>query len=353
MTGRVLQVVSSTDRRGAEVFALDLEAALGRRGLDVRTVALAPGSVGGLPVETLGRRRLAWSTLRRLRAAGRDAAIVVAHGSTTLPACALALAGTGVPFIYRNIGDPLHWADTASRRARVRALLARAAAVVAVAPPAAAVLEARFGLPPERVTVIPTGAAAARFPVVDGDARRRARETFGLPARASVAVSVGALSAEKDVGLAIDAVAATADGHLLVAGDGSERAPLEKRARDQAPGRVHFTGVLHDPTVAYAAADVVLLTSRTEGLPAVLIEAGLQGLPAVATDVGYVREVIVDGQTGFVVPPGNRDAVVDAIGRARAEGTRLGAAARRHCVSRFELGEVAARWDALLASMAH
>ena len=52
----------------------------------------------------------------------------------------------------------------------------------------------------------------------------------------------------------------------------------------------------------YDAADVLVLPSRTEGMPGVLIEAGMRALPVVATDVGYVRDVVVDGETGVIVP---------------------------------------------------
>ena len=104
----VLSVITSTDRRGAETFAVGLGAALQARGRSVRTVALAPGaSEASLEVPTLGPRTLAPGTLRALRQAGRGAGVVVAHGSRALPACALATLGSGSALVYRNIGDPL------------------------------------------------------------------------------------------------------------------------------------------------------------------------------------------------------------------------------------------------------
>jgi glycosyltransferase involved in cell wall biosynthesis len=348
--GGILQVIASTDRRGAEVFALDLEAALLRRGRATRTVALAPGRQGGLSVPTLGRRPLAPGTLRALRRAARDATVVIAHGSTTLPACALALAGTGVPFVYRNIGDPTFWASTPLRRARVRCFLGRAELVVAIAPGAASELTHRFGVERERVTTIPTGVPAARHQPADARARRAARVALGLPPDAPVVAVVAALSPEKNVGPAIDTIGECPDVVLVVAGDGPERPTLEAHARAAAPGRVHFTGSIGDPAPVYAAADALLLTSRTEGLPAVLIEAGLSGLPAIATDVGYVREVVVDGETGVIVPPGDVGAAARAVGHALARRDALGGAARARCLDRFELEHVAAQWDEVLGS---
>jgi glycosyltransferase involved in cell wall biosynthesis len=345
----VLQVITSDDRRGPETHALELGAALERRGHRVRTVALAPGTHGrGLDVATLGDRPLAMATLRRLRRESSAAGVVVAQGSTTLPACAAALAGTGIPFVYRSIGDPEQWTSTAARRARVRAYLRRAQAVVALTPGASSPILKRYRVPGERVTVIPIGVSADRHAPAPAESRRSARAGLKIPVDAPVAAVVGAISPEKNVALAIDAVADIPGLHLVVAGDGPERGALRRRAEQQAPDRVHFAGSVEDAASAFAAADLVLLTSRTEGLPAVLIEAGLRELPVVATDVGYVRDIVVDGETGLLVQAGNRRQLVAAITRVLDDGTKMGARAREHCLSRFDLDEVADRWSELL-----
>src|SRR5256885_421281 len=131
-TRSVLQVVTDTDRRGAQIFASDLEAALRNQGRKVTTVALAPGHAGGIDVPVLGPAPRRLVTLRTLRRAICHADVVIAHGSTTLPACAIASAGTGTPFVYRQISDSLFWADTRVKRLRVRAGLSRATRVVAL-----------------------------------------------------------------------------------------------------------------------------------------------------------------------------------------------------------------------------
>src|SRR4051812_22391837 len=95
---KVLQLITDRDRRGAQVFALDLAAGLQALGATVDTVALAPGTHGDrLPVRALGARRLGFDTLKKLRSAALGYDVVVAHGSSTLPASALALIGTGLP----------------------------------------------------------------------------------------------------------------------------------------------------------------------------------------------------------------------------------------------------------------
>jgi glycosyltransferase involved in cell wall biosynthesis len=348
----VLQVITSTDRRGAEVFAVDLGEALTRRGRRVRTVALTPGDApGGLDVPTLGQRRLGAGTLAALRIEARAARLVIAHGSTTLPACALATIGAGVPFVYRNIGDPAHWSGTRGRRLRSSLLLRRARAVVALSPGTAGELADRYRVQPSRIRVIPTGSAASRFQPADEGARLRGRETFGLTRTQKVVLYLGALSSEKKVGLAIEAVARLAGVHLLVVGDGPERRALELLAREVAPEQVRFAGAIEDPAQALAAADVLVLPSSTEGLPAVLIEAGLSRVPVVATDVGLVRDIVVDRRTGLLVPTGDVEALAAALAAALGDAARLAEAARVRCLERFELGVVAALWHDLICEI--
>jgi glycosyltransferase involved in cell wall biosynthesis len=135
---------------------------------------------------------------------------------------------------------------------------------------------------------------------------------------------------------------------LAIAGDGPERAEVAAAARGLAPGRGDFLGAVADPAPALAAADVLVLSSRTEGIPAVLIEAGLSGLPVVATDVGGVREVVVPGETGILVPPRDVSALSGALRETLADGHGMGTAARARCLGRFAMTSIAERWDELL-----
>jgi glycosyltransferase involved in cell wall biosynthesis len=345
----VLQVVTSTDRRGAETFAVDLGNALADRGLTIETVALAPGSSGGLDLPTLGSSTLGPPTLRALRRRARSFDVVIAHGSTTLPACALGLAGAGTPFVYRNIGDPTHWSSDPFRRWRTAAFLSRAIRVIALGTEAAKTLHEHYRIGRDRLVMIPTGVSAERFQPATTAARHGSRARSGISHDATVAAMVGALSEEKGAEEALHAFAASpAIDVLLIAGDGPDRPRLEALAHALAPGRIRFLGSV-DPRPVYAASDLVLLASHTEGLPAVLIEAGLCGLPVVATDVGYVREIVVDGVTGIVVPPRDRESMRRALAEA-LELPDVARAARERCVERFELASVATQWcDALEA----
>jgi len=348
----VLQVITDTDRRGAQIFACDLEDALAAPGRRVRTVALTPGMDSeGLPVRCLGSRSLVPATLLALRRQARSARVVAAHGSSTLPAVAMALAGTGIPFVYRSIGDPLYWSGTKARRARMRMLLSRPAIVVALWPGSARALRDQLGVPQDRIRTIPSGVPADRFPRIDSASRRSARERYGFPSDARVLAYVGSLSHEKNVEAAISLPGSLADAYLLVVGSGPLRGRLEEMARTVAPGRVRFTGPLRDPHEAVAAADLLVLPSRSEGIPGVLIEAAFRGLPSVATAVGGVREVVLDGETGFLVPPGDQRALAEAVHTLLQSSDGMGERAREHCIRRFEMSVVANEWDAVLEEL--
>ena len=355
MDPRILQVVTDTDRRGAQVFATDLHEAMRSLGHEVRTVALAPGSVGGLDVPVLGQQRMSVGSLRALRYAATAANVVVAHGSTTLPACAISTAGTGVPFVYRQISDSRFWAPTRLRRLRVRAGMSRAARIVALWRGSAQTVSELFGVPEAKVRVVPNGVPTASFRVADHAGRQAARRRFGLDLDRSTVLSLGALAPEKGVDLAVRALGDLPGAQMLVVGDGPERASLTALANQVAPERIVFTGSIDDPADAYAAADVVALPSRGgDSMPAVLIEAGLCGLPTVSTPVEGIPEIVLDGETGCLVPVGEHAALTRTLGALLTDGdqaARLGAAARAHCIQHFSIEAVAAQWVAVLAEL--
>lgn len=348
---RVLIVLASAERRGAEVEGAQLAAELISAGLDAEVVALHAGANPSLEVETLGSAPLAVSTLRALRAAAKGVDVVVAYGSTTLPACALALLGRRTPFVYRSIGDPARWSRGRFHRWRTGVLFRRAAQVVALWPEAAESIRRLYRVPADRITCI----ANAR-PEPDAAAvitREAAREALGLPADATVVAWVGALADEKRPLLAVASVAATDGAFLLIAGEGPLRSTVAAACARELPGRHVLAGLVVPLAPVWAAADAVLLTSRTEGMPGVLIEAALHGVPAVATDVGAVRQIVLDGVAGRVVAEGADASVIAAALRevvvAHAE---FGAAAERHVHLAFVWQSVLPEWLRVLASVA-
>ena len=352
---RVLQVVTDTDRRGAQVFATDLEPVLTSLGVDVETVALTNGVTGGLDVPTLGPTRRDPRTGLSLRTAMASVDVTVAHGSTTLPMSVLAGAFRSTPVVYRQISDSRFWASDQRRRLQTKAALAAVDHVVALYDGAARTLTDFLDVPPDKITVVPNGVPAAGFDVPDEDRRRQARAAIGVT-RPVVAAYVGALATEKGVDRAIAAVEGLDDVELVIAGDGPDRERLEASAAGAA-ATIRFLGSVDDPAQVYRAADVLLMPSRGgDSMPAVLIEAGLTGVPSVTTDVAGIPTIVEDGVTGAVTAAAD-DAAYQRAARALLsadaadERRRLGAAARARCDGRFTIDVVGAGWHDVLRSV--
>ena len=342
-TPRVLVVLTSNARRGAEIEGARLADELAARGFVAEAVALSATVAGGsLAVATLGERPLGLRTLRSLRRRAHAADVVIAHGSTALPACAIALAGTRVPFVYRSIGDPGQWVRGFAHRARTGVLMHRATSVVALWGDAAENIRQLYRLPARRVHVIANGRDASEFRPPDQEARRAARVNLGVGEHRVVAV-VGALAEEKRVDLAIAAVAQLPDTHLIIAGDGPRRSELEGLAAVALAERCTFTGALDDVRSVLHAADVLLLTSRTEGMPGAVIEATMCGLGVVATDVGAMRWLVDQGMGAQLVPI---DATPEAISRAVLEAPAPLAAAPS--LPAVDLTTTTEKWATLL-----
>jgi len=115
--------------------------------------------------------------------------------------------------------------------------------------------------------------------------------------------------------------------------------PTDMIAQYGLQGRMQFLGMRDDIPELMAAMDIVVLASYAEGIPRVLMEAAAMGRPAVGTDVRGTREVILDGETGYLVPVRDASALANAISRLAAEPVRrrrMGEVARRRAETYFD-----------------
>jgi glycosyltransferase involved in cell wall biosynthesis len=354
---RVLGLISSTNRRGAELFANKVRNELNGNGFAVDLWALEAGAtergldVPVLSAQRVGQGRLDLRAMRHLRSMVKDVEVVVAFGGATLTTSALATRGTGVPLVYRQIGDPAFWGSVRFADLRIGAPLRATTAVVALWQGAADELVRRYRLPPERMHVIPNARDAVLLRPPTDDEREAARAEHRVGG-APVVLYLGALSWEKRPADAIRAVAALDDVRLIVAGDGPLRSDLERLAGSIAPGRVEFTGVVADPATVLYASDALICTSATEGMAGCLLEAGLCGMPVVATDVGSASEVIADGVTGRLVSVDAPDAAAVALADVLARAEEMGEAARERTAERYSFDRVLGAWAELLRSVA-
>lgn len=273
--------------------------------------------------------------------------LVFAHGGEPLLAAVLARAGgEGPELVYRKIGLSGRWLGRPRwlRLRYHRSLMRRADAIAAVGDAVATEVVSLFRVPRQKVRVIRQGTDPGAFAVAAGT-REQLRSSLGVPPSAKVLLSVGALGWEKHQEAILLALAAVRrevpTALLLLAGGGPERGRLERIAVDLGlAGAVRFLGARTDVPQLLEASDIFLLTSLTEGLPAVLIEAGLAGVPAVAWDVAGVREVVRDGVTGLVPPYRDEPAFAAAVLRLLREpdaARSMGDAARNLCREQFSM----------------
>lgn len=208
------------------------------------------------------------------------------------------------------------------------ALFRRFDAVVAVSRPLVRSLR-RFGVPDKRIHVIPNG-WNGRVPGTDREAARRA---LGLPSNQFVIGWVGRLIPVKGADVFIEALGKLTDlpWSASILGDGAERHNLERMsARLRLGRRVTFHGQVDDAPGLFPAFDVLVLSSRSEGTPMVLLEAIAAGVPVVATAVGGIPDVIGPSE-GLLVAPGQPHALAEAIRTIQADpaGAKQRAAAAR------------------------
>jgi glycosyltransferase involved in cell wall biosynthesis len=181
------------------------------------------------------------------------------------------------------------------------------------------------GASASQVTTLYNGIDLAGFTSMDrADERTAVRLELGIPADASVLITVAVLRPQKGIQFMIRALpailAAHPDTYYLVVGDGSQRAALLEEAQQAGVGeRVIFAGMRHDVPRLLAASDVFVLPTLTEALPTVLAEAMAARLPIIASRVGGVPEMVTDGVNGCLVPAEDVDALVSACSQLLKE----------------------------------
>lgn len=328
----IVHVLSSFGLGGQERVALDLATAQRAAGHDVVAVSLAQDDG---PVAT------------ELRAAGaRIATMAKSEGFDVglFARLTMLFVRERARIVHTHNPQPLIYAAAPARAARARVVhtkhgenpatrrrlrLRKAAAVfvdafVAVSEATAVAARASDESRGRPVRVIPNGIDLTRFSV--GELARRAiRRELSIPEGAWVGCVVGRLCPEKQQALAIRAAIELSHlgVHLLVVGDGPLRRPMhELAARSPLPGAIHILGARSDIPRILAASDAMILPSLREGLPLVIPEAMAAGLPVVASAVGGIPDVIIDGETGFLVPSGDEGALRDRMATLIADRTR-------------------------------
>lgn len=351
----ILFLCSELQRGGAERQWAHLVPALRDRGLDVRVLALRDRgpfydelAAAGVPVACAGMTsRFDVRGLRRAFAWAGRPALVVSQGTNALVVGEAVATRSRVPHVAIEHTPP------GLRRRRHQRLLTHTLSravdrLVAVSESQVTELE-RLGYRPAQVTVIRNGVpmlTAAR-------SRDEVRGALGVAATDVVVLLVATLRPQKNVPLFIAAVERAQADEPAIRGFVAGGGPLLQETRERAgdDGATSVLGERADVPDLLAAADIVCLSSHTEATPMVLLEAMALGKPIVATRVGGNAEIVVDGETGLLVPPGDVDRFAAAlVGLARDPAAReaLGAAARARHEELFSLERMVNDYHALI-----
>jgi glycosyltransferase involved in cell wall biosynthesis len=284
-----------------------------------------------------------WRITRRLRADIFQANL--RHPWSCQYSLAAALLTPGVKVIAV---EHLPTQPTARLQRRLKLLTSKHLdAHIAVGDRTAAELEQLIGLRPGAIEVIHNGVRGDDGCRGGGDEPPQ-RNVARTETRPPMLVGVGRLTPQKGFDVLIQAIAMLPTAEVVILGEGAERERLE-RMRDQLGlhDRVRLPGSSDDVPAVLRSVDALVLPSRAEAFPLVVLEAMHAGLPVVASDVGSVSEAVIAGRTGLVVPPDDVSALADAIERVLVPriGPKMGAEGRALARERFTRRRMASDYE--------
>jgi glycosyltransferase involved in cell wall biosynthesis len=383
---RVVLVTNGLTQAGAETQLMRLAAVLRHHGDEVGLLSILPTEAFtdelaalDIPVAHL-RVRSPMRGLSAIQAATQvlrswrpDIVISFVYQANVLGRLAGRLAG--VPVVISSVRN--EWFGGRSRELVMRGTDRLSTITTTNSRVAAERLIERRIVPRHRLVVIPNGIDLAPFQHA-GAARAATRAELGIADGQFVWLAAGRLEAQKDYPTLLAALAALSalpaesaetalsspsagassarsglDHCLLIAGKGRLRHELEAAAAEMGLGpRVRFLGVRSDIPELIAASDAVVLSSRFEGLPNVVMEAMAGARPVVATRVGGAPELVEDGVSGILVHPGDPDALASAMHKVMAapklQRHAMGGRGQSIVSERFGLAAMGESWLRLL-----
>lgn len=360
----VLEVLPALESGGAQLSVLETVSAIATTG-GTALVASAGGRM--VPaVKEAGARHfslpmdaknplLIWRNADRLARLVRRENVDLVHAHSRAPAWSALLAArrTGIPFVTTWHGT---YEETFPLKRRYNAVMASGERVIAVSRFIAARITARHGISAPRLVIVPPGIDPARFdPAAVPPARSQAlARQWQLPEGHPVIMLPGRLAGWKGHGVLLAALARMQTKTALCVFVG----PLEGRAQYVAElmrsasrfgiaGRVHFVGACNDMPAALALADIVVNASTApEAFGRVVIEAQAMQRLVIATDHGAASETVLEGTTGWRVPPAEPTALAAALERILAmpdaERTAIGREARASVIHAYSLASMQA-----------
>ncbi|MEE2705916.1 MAG: glycosyltransferase [Planctomycetota bacterium] len=350
MTKRILQIIPSLDRAGAEKQFTLLATHLDPGEFDVHTCALTRGGPyeadlarHETPFTSIGKSwkvdpRAYFRLKKLIRRLQPDLVQTWLFAANAYGRAAALGCGVKTVVGSEQCADPWkRWHELSIDR-----YLARRSARIVVNGRGVRDFYVGQGIDSQRFELIENGIAAHQ---PGGRTRDELLRELKLPADAKLIAAIGRLWLQKrvrDVIWAVELLQNVRDDvHLLIVGDGPERRRLEKfRDNVQLQRRVHFLGHRNDVPEFLEHIDVLWSASMYEGLPNTIMEAMAAGVPVVATDIAGNNDLVADGQTGYLVKVGDTAGLARCAIKILADkrlSLRLAEAARNEMLTKYPI----------------
>jgi glycosyltransferase involved in cell wall biosynthesis len=343
---RVLEVLATLKRAGAETMVTSLVRGMDRARFEPRVVSLYDAFPSGLEPELneagihvshFGKRAgfdaRMFGRLRRAINSFRPH-IVHSHSYVMRYVLPAALTASRPKLVHTVHNLARREVDTIGQAIH-KVAFRTGATPIAVSDEVAASFRELYGF--DAAATIPNGVDTRRFH--NPDLRSAWRSAHGFSPDETLFVSVARLEPQKNPLLLVNAFERVPSGQLLLAGEGSLRAALEGKPR------VHLLGVRRDTVDLLNACDIFVMASDWEGHPLALIEAMSAGLPVIATTVGGVPGIL--GDAGILIPPGSAEVLQGAMRQLAEDASlrgRLGHAARERA-QRFDVSTMVQAYE--------
>lgn len=322
---KILQLVTKRQYRGAEVFAANLSKELLLLGHDIIFVGLYRNDsnvleVSGAHHEDLVEAERTFSAtliknlIKLIRRERPD--VIQCNGSDTLKYMVAASYFTSsIPITYRNISMISVWLNGSLKTFVYRKMFERIEHVTSVGSEAAEDFVVALQYPRKQISVIRRGIPLKK---IEQSSIAPIKEDFGMKSEDRIAVHIGNFSLEKNHEFLLEVFKEIKKINnrlkLVMVGNGVHFENIRNRIQEfNLQETVFVTGFRSDIPEILAAAHCFVLSSKVEGVPGVILEAAAQKVPTVATNVGGVKEVLIDNQTGFIIDDFNKEKFAEKV----------------------------------------
>ena len=322
---KILQLVTSRQYRGAEVFAANLSKELIKLGHDIIFVGLYRNNNNVLQVpgahhedlidaEKTFSVTLIQKLVKLIKKERPD--VIQCNGSDTLKyMVAASYFISSIPITYRNISMISAWLNGSLKIFVYRKIFKRVDHVTSVGTEAAEDFMKALQYPKEKISVIRRGIPQKK---IESSSIASIKNDFGMKSEDRFAVHIGNFSIEKNHEFLLEVFGKIKkiNKHLklVLVGNGVLFEKIKNSIKEfNLQETVFVTGFRNDIPEILAAAHCFVLSSKVEGVPGVILEAAAQKVPAVATNVGGVKEVLIDNHTGFIIDDFDKEKFAEKV----------------------------------------